>query len=296
MGVDVSPAPMGTSFNIYLQDGVPSGIRIVEEDNWNGIALDFAKVDLKRIQGDTALAGAGVYVLVGDEDGDGTPMIYVGESELLSDRLKSHESGTSSKEFWQRATVFTASNEKLNKAHIRYMEARLVEIAKVAKRSKLDQNSPGIPLLSRQEKAFAEGFLVHILRILPLLGVRAFELPVETGPDQQAPVFELKGAGGANAQGQETSQGFLVYEGARARLDEVDSIQPWMSKARSELIESGVLVEQGGSLLLTQNRDFDSPSRAAMVILGRSVNGRTAWKTADGKSLREWQEDSASYG
>ena len=32
---------------------------------------------------------------------------------------------------------------------------------------------------------------------------------------------------------------------------------------------------------------FPSPSTAAMVLLGRSSNGRVEWKSSDGKTLKE---------
>jgi hypothetical protein len=42
----------------------------------------------------------------------------------------------------------------------------------------------------------------------------------------------------------------------------------------------------------TQDAVFSSPS--ADVVLGRSANGRTEWKDADGVTLRERQEKAAA--
>ena len=36
---------------------------------------------------------------------------------------------------------------------------------------------------------------------------------------------------------------------------------------------------------------FTSPSLAAAVVLGRNANGRTEWKTAGNKALRDVEED-----
>jgi len=35
---------------------------------------------------------------------------------------------------------------------------------------------------------------------------------------------------------------------------------------------------------------FNSPSTAAGMLLGRTANGRTEWKTADGHTLKSIQE------
>lgn len=39
---------------------------------------------------------------------------------------------------------------------------------------------------------------------------------------------------------------------------------------------------------------FSAPSTAAAVVLGRGANGRTEWKGADGRTLKEIQEAEAA--
>ena len=50
------------------------------------------------------------------------------------------------------------------------------------------------------------------------------------------------------------------------------------------------LVEKDGFYVFTKDADFSSPSAAAAVIHGGSANGLTAWKTKDGKSLKQLDE------
>jgi hypothetical protein len=40
----------------------------------------------------------------------------------------------------------------------------------------------------------------------------------------------------------------------------------------------------------TKDTEFDSPSAAAAVVHGGGANGLTAWKDANGKSLKELEE------
>lgn len=49
------------------------------------------------------------------------------------------------------------------------------------------------------------------------------------------------------------------------------------------LVEQGLLVESDGSYVLTQDYVFGSPFTAAMVLLGRTSNGRIEWKDSMGR-------------
>ena len=62
---------------------------------------------------------------------------------------------------------------------------------------------------------------------------------------------------------------------------------------RADLRRSGVLIEQGAALRFTQDYTFKSPSLASSIVLGRSSNGRTEWKDATGRTLKELQEAAA---
>jgi len=56
---------------------------------------------------------------------------------------------------------------------------------------------------------------------------------------------------------------------------------------RNKLIEEKHIVEEGDHLIFTKDVEFSSPSAAAAVIHGGSANGLLAWKTQDGKTLKE---------
>lgn len=221
-------------------------------------------------------------------------MLYVGEGDPIRPRLESHYA---QKDFWTRAIGFTTTTAgQLNKAHVQFLESRLVALARAAKRMPLDNaNQPAEPSLSEADRADMEVFLGHMLGMLPVLGVHAFEQAPKAPAAKAGPVLTCKGKG-VQATGYEASQGFVVRAGSQAVADTVPSMAQHvrgMFDLRQELISNGVLAMQGGLYQFTQDYSFSAPSTAAAVVLGRSANGRVEWKAADGRTLKEIQEAEA---
>ena len=250
----------------------------------------------------------GVYLLLGPgSDGLSRGHLYIGEADELRGRV---DQQAKSKDFWTEAMAFTSKDANLNKAHVRYLEARLVGLANRAKRAEIDNNTePPLPHLSEADRADMETYLDELMVILPLLGVNAFEIPAAPASTQPKTVpgsellstvnakpplgiepLYLHGPGGAQAQGADRAEGFVVFEGATARLQAVPSTHSFLIRMRDELIKQGLLVADGNLLRLTHHHVFDSPSTAAGVLLGRATNGRIDWKDGEGRTLKELQE------
>jgi hypothetical protein len=280
----------GTSIRLFLADGTADGMWVVEKSNWTGVALKSPRSHYAALRNRPELAAPGVYVLTGPPEGGAKPArIYIGETDVLRDRLDSHQKN---KEFWTKVVVFTAKDNNLNKAHVRYLESRLSGIAKVANRAELDNGSASTPpALSDADRADMESFLADMLLIYPVLGISAFEKPDEVSVGVAGPErLYLKGKD-TRAEGRETSDGLLVYQGALARSATVPSIHAYALAMRDNLTAAGVFVDDGDHLRLTEDHLFNSPSTAAMVLQGRTSNGRIEWKNAAGKSLKELQEE-----
>lgn len=278
------------SLRIFVADGDPDGLRIVEKSNWIGKALVFPRALLPQVKARAELTQTGVYLLLGPRpDGEGE-MLYVGEGDPIRTRLESHYA---QKDFWTRAIGFTtATSGQLNKAHVQFLEARLIVLAKAAKRLPLDNaNQPTEPSLSEADRADMEVFLGHMLGMLPVLGVHAFE-QAPAPAAKASPVLTCKGKG-VQATGYEASQGFVVKAGSEAVAEAVPSMAQHvrgMYEVRQELIANGVLLMEAGLYRFTQDYSFSSPSTAAAVVLGRSANGRIEWKDAQGRTLKALQE------
>lgn len=137
--VPMTPKPLGTSIRIFLADGGADGVWVVEKSNWTGKALMAPRTRFGDLRARSDLDGPGVYLLIGPtESGLLANRVYIGETDDLPGRLDSHNKN---KEFWNRAIVFTSKDANLNKAHIRYLEARLIGLATVAKR-RVGQREP----------------------------------------------------------------------------------------------------------------------------------------------------------
>lgn len=280
-----SPSNKPYSIHILLPNGTPDGLRLVEKTNWTGKGVVCPRSVLQTAKSRSEFSRAGVYVLLGPGESADVPRAYIGEAVPIGARLEQHNS---QKEFWNTAVFFVSKDQNLNKAHVQYLEARLVQLAKEAKRCKLDNgNQPQLPALSEMDQAEVDVFLDEMLLCFPILGVSIFEKPIAVAPS--AKVFFLKGKD-AEGIGYETPQGFVVRKGSCARLDAVASIQEYLADKRKDLLELGVLGHQGTSLVMMQDYVFDSPSTAAGVLLGRSANGRIEWKDAQGRTLKSLQE------
>lgn len=275
----------GYSVRIFIPSGEPEGLRLVEKSNWTGLGLVFPRARFAEVRQRSELNRAGVYVLWGPGEDGGLPRVYVGEGDAVLPRLEQH---AKQKDFWTHAAVFTSKDQNLNKAHVQYLEARLVALAIEAKRAELDNgNVPQKPALSEADAADAEGFLADLLLCLPLVGVSLFE-KARADPAKSRELF-LK-AKGIEARGVDGADGFVVRAGSQAVKDEVPSIHGYLSELRKALLAQGVLVPDGAAYRLTQDYAFDSPSTAAGVMLGRSANGRIEWKDASGRTLKQIQE------
>jgi hypothetical protein len=278
------------SLRIFLADGDPDGLRLVERSNWIGKAIMFPRAIYTQVRSRPEFQQTGVYLLLGPRtQGDGE-MIYIGEGDPVGPRLEDHQA---KKDFWTRAAFFIAGPGQLNKAHVQYLEARLVKLAKDAKRLPLENaNTPAEPTLSEADRADMDVFLNNILGMLPVLGIHAFE-PASVAKGQDDTAVLICQSRDSYATGIDTPQGFLVKAGSFAAKEEVPSLKvhfPTTSELRTDLLERGVFVVEGDRMLFTQDYTFSSPSQASTVVLARSSNGRTDWKDASGRTLKELQE------
>jgi hypothetical protein len=277
------------SIKVFLPGGDPNGLRTIEKSNWSGSGLVVPRSLFGEAKQRKELARTGVYVLVGPPEESGLPRIYIGEGDPIRPRLEQH---AAKKDFWTSFVAFTSKDENLNKAHVQYLEARLIQLATQAKRCSLDNgNVPQLPSLSEPDAADAEGFLSEMMLCFPVLGVGVFSAG-GTERGGEAELLYLKGRG-VEARGIETPEGFEVRAGSHAAKDEVPSCHAYLRDLRAALVENGVLKPAGDGYAFMQNYLFASPSTAAGVVLGRSANGRIEWKTKAGKTLKEIQDTEA---
>jgi hypothetical protein len=276
------------SITIFVPDGDPDSLRLVEKSNWTGIGVVFNRTNYKQVVIQEEFNKTGVYVLVGSSEGSGLPTIYIGEGDPVKDRLNQHYS---KKDFWDWAVFFVTKDNSLNKAHVQHLEARLLELAHAAKQCKVDNTQkPLAPTLSKAQTADVESFLLDMLSIFPLLGLGVFEKTETTSKPGELLFIEAKGI---KATGYEDPKGFVVMKGSQMVKEETKTIPANASTLRKDLLGQGVVLPDGEVNRFVQDQVFTSPSTAAAVVQGRSANGRDDWKNNAGVSLKQLQEATA---
>src|SRR5262249_48320871 len=220
----------GFSIRIFLADGTPDGLRVVEKSNWIGRGIVCSRPQFPTAKSRDEFDKTGVYVLKGPSESGDLPIIYVGEGDPSRPRLEQH---FSKKDFWTSLILFTSKDDNLNKAHVQYLEARLLALANEAKRCVLDNaNVPQLPSLSEPDVAEMDSFLEEMLLIFPVLGLTVFEKP-QAAPSHKMLFLKAKGI---VARGYDASEGFVVLGGSPAVKETVPSIHQYMLTLRKNLI------------------------------------------------------------
>jgi Domain of unknown function (DUF4357) len=277
----------GKTIKIFLIDGDPNGRMSCELSNWSGKAYKIPRIKVKDCSDRVDLTtSTGVYLLFGKDD-DGKDQVYIGEAETILKRLNQQ---LTSKDFWNETIVFISKDDNLNKAHVKYLENRLHEIAKSANRYKVENSIiPTQSTISESDRAEMEEFIEYIKLLVNTLGHKVFEEKREFKPKQKQAIFFIKAARGADGQGEPTSDGFVVFKGSKAAASIVNSMTSNFITYRQKLIDEGVLVAKGDFFEFKDDYIFSSPSTAAVMVMGRNANGLTEWKTKDGKTLKDFE-------
>jgi len=172
----------GKTIRIYLADASVSGIRHAEIVNWTGQAISCPRTRFAELKEWPQVQRLGVYFLFGVDEDLGRDVLYIGEAEIVIDRVSSHISG---KDFWSELVTFTSKDDNLTKGHVRYLEARLVQLASDAGRYVVkNATSPQLPSLPRADRDAMEEFIEGIRTLLGVLGHRALE-PLTSRPAAQ---------------------------------------------------------------------------------------------------------------
>ncbi|MGY4227616.1 hypothetical protein ACVMIH_004977 [Bradyrhizobium sp. USDA 4503] len=164
------------TIRIFVPDGNPEGLRIIDRMNWTGLGIAFPREDWPKIKTRAEFSRSGVYILVGRVTDDDLPTIYVGQGDVVRNRIDSH---FANKEFWGSAAVFVSNaTGGLNRAHATWLEYALIQRAQQISQSHLENGvEPQAPQLSEAERADTQAFLREMLQILPLIGLTCFEQP-----------------------------------------------------------------------------------------------------------------------
>lgn len=273
----------GKAIELFLVNGTAESLITAELSNWNGKAIKIPRTEVSVCDRED-IKGVGIYFLICQED-DGTDSVYIGEAENVLDRLAQHlrdyQSGKE-KYYWNTAVIFVGRD--LNKALIRYLENRFVEIAKECGRyTILTKNTYKNTVLKEAQIASMEEFIDNVKILINTLGYKVL-VPVPKANDETIYLY-CKGSG-ASAKGFVSAGGFTVLDGSSVSDHTVPSLE---TKGKSYYNLRNALIKDGtiSDRVFTRDYEFKAPSAASAVILGHTSNGNVDWKTADGTKLKD---------
>lgn len=291
----------GRTIQLFLVDGVPNGLIIASIHGWTGSVLVASQATFDRLRARPEADRTGLYILFGPDPEDALSMrAYIGEADCVKDRINQ---SAEDRAFWETAVIITTSDEALTKGDIRYLEARLIELANEAGRVKLDNGQA--PKADRRRlpeagRANMEAFLANLRVILPVVGLdllkprpRAISIPSQPAKVDAGLKFEIRHKSKVQATAIEEDGDFVVLAGSQALKDAGYAGANSYGELKKELIAKGVLTTTDSADVYTFASPylFRSPSAASAVILDRNSNGRREWRVV-GSALtyHEWQE------
>ena len=162
----------GKSIELFLVNGTADSLITAELSNWNGKAIKIPRIEVASCNRDD-ITQAGVYFLFCKED-NGSDSVYIGEAENVKDRLVQHlrDYQTEKEEYyWNTAVIFIGRD--LNKALIRYLENRFVEMARNCNRCNvITKNTYHNTVMKESQIAVMEEFIDNVKFLLMHLVIR----------------------------------------------------------------------------------------------------------------------------
>lgn len=271
----------GRKITLYLIDGDANGRIMCELSNWSGKAYKIPRNLIKKSEDRDDLNNTGVYILFGKDESENNKA-YIGEAENIKQRLLQH---LTQKEFWNEVIVFISKDNNLNKAHIKYIEGRLYEIASETDRYKLENSTkPTKSSISEPDQAEMEEFIDNLRLLVNTLGHKIFDSIAKDDFSDNETIFEINKQNRI-AKGKPTSEGFVVLKDSEI-ANSLGAVNSTIIELREKLVSEGIIAEENNQAFVTKDYVFSSPSLAATIVLGISANGRKEWKH-NGRSLKD---------
>jgi hypothetical protein len=274
--------PLGKTVQIFLPDGNPRGVKIAEftSRTVQAILLPRAQLDFACTRGE--LGNVGLYFLIGDSDSRNIPLLYIGEAEDCTARLKQHNK---SKDWWTNGIVCVSRTAGFTKSHVKYLEWYCHQEAEMAGRFKVDNAT--LPTKSYVSEPMQADLMDHFETIRILTSTLGYPMFDKIQKPNTVDVLTCKGKK-AFAKGEYTEDGLVVFAKSISNRPEANAIHGYVSAIRQQLLNQGILeVVDQDALRFTKDQIFPSPSQAAAVVLARNANGWVEWKYPDGRTLDE---------
>ena len=214
------------------------------------------------------------------------PQAYIGHAESFKERVKSHKSPSAhGKKFWDKALVFVAGDNTLTKVDVAYIEAKLIEKAKLLNNFSTSENKvkPVPPSLPAHLRVIVDEFISDVELLTAFIGCSIFKESIPQKPND-SDLFFLKSRGG-DACAYFHDGKLTILAGSILASTSVPSLSAKMK--RDQMVQN-LTNEVNGKRVLSVNVEL-SPSTAASFVSGASQNGWFFWKTKNGEPLDKFR-------
>lgn len=273
----------------HLFNGDPHGIMNVFISNkiCNMYVIPRSQLDEANINSDISIDQPSFYMLLGGSaELAELPQAYIGHAESFKERVKSHKSPSAhGKKFWDKAVVFVAGDNSLTKADVAYIEAKLIEKAKTVNNYSTTENKvkPVPPSLPAHLRVVVNEFIEDVELLTSFIGCSIFSETISKNA-KESEVFFLKSRGG-DARGCFHNGKLTILAGSILADTSVPSLKT--RSKRDEMVKN-LTDDVEGKRVLSVNIAL-SPSTAASLVSGTSMNGWLYWKNCAGEPLDKFR-------
>ena len=281
----------GQNVNLFLLDGEVTGRIKCTLANWTGLVYKIPRSLLDESKEISALHQSAIYMLFGMDDNN-EPLVYIGQAGIRKNddgvlqRLKEHDTD-SSKDFWTEAVVLTTSNDSFGPTDLNFLENHYYRLIKEINRYKVfNENEPTLGNVTEEKVSELLAYIEFSKLPIGLLGKKVLT-PIDeladSGRSEDEIIYTMTqkvGSEVVTGYAKETNEGFLLLKGSKVSHKTAQTISESLKLRRKT-------VKKDNDNCIMEDILFNSPSTAAMFLIGQTANGLILWKNKEGVNLKE---------
>ena len=240
-------------------------------------AFVIPRLKLGSIKDREELSCPALYFLINSENNKA----YIGESENFYHRIRNHDQN---KEWWDVAIALVSTTNELEKSDVKYLESLAVERAQGGSMQVDNKTAPIRNNIHELKLHKLQKILDDTQFILTSL---SYDI-LSSGRQNNEQVWVCKSKK-TLARAVFRGDQFVVLAGST--MDRSPG-KGWVNYPDQERSERQALINIYGldnseAILLSDNISFKSPNHAGRILMGRSANAWTTWKTENGQTMDE---------
>lgn len=281
----------GQNVNLFLLDGEVTGRIKCTLANWTGLVYKIPRSLLDESKEISALHQSAIYMLFGMDDNN-EPLVYIGQAGIRKNddgvlqRLKEHDTD-GSKDFWTEAVVLTTSNDSFGPTDLNFLENRYYKLIKEINRYRVfNENEPTLENVTEEKVSELLAYVEFSKLPIGLLGKKVLT-PIDeladSGRSEGEIIYTMTQKVGnevITGYAKETNEGFLLLKGSKVSHKTAQTISESLKLRRK-------LANKDNNNCIIEDILFNSPSTAAMFLIGQTANGLLLWKNKEGVNLKE---------